>query len=71
MENLYDHLGTVMDYVEFRDRTQSGSHLLTRMRRFLQRAELDVNEVNILRGFLTAIQQRRRRAGENSNTAQS
>jgi tRNA C32,U32 (ribose-2'-O)-methylase TrmJ len=39
-----------------------------RMRRFLQRAELDINEVNILRGFLTAIQQRRRRAGEHSNS---
>jgi tRNA C32,U32 (ribose-2'-O)-methylase TrmJ len=29
-----------------------------------QRAELDVNEVNILRGILTAVQNRRRRAGE-------
>ena len=35
-----------------------------RIRRFLQRAELDRNEVNILRGFLTAVQRRRRRAGE-------
>ena len=36
---------------------------MARMRRFLQRAELDANEVNILRGILTAVQQRRRRAG--------
>jgi hypothetical protein len=28
------------------------------------RAELDGNEVNILRGILTAVQSRRRRAGE-------
>src|SRR5436190_1334915 len=32
--------------------------------RFLQRAELDQNEVNILRGILTAVQSRRRHAGE-------
>jgi len=68
MESLYTHLQQVMDIVDFRDRTQSGTNLMSRMRRFLQRAELDVNEVNILRGFLTAIEQRRRRAGEHSNT---
>jgi TrmH family RNA methyltransferase len=63
MARLYEHLGTVLTEIEFRDRTQSGTSLMTRIRRFLQRAELDVNEVNILRGFLTAVQQRRRRAG--------
>jgi TrmH family RNA methyltransferase len=68
MESLYAHLQQVMDQVDFRDRTQSGTNLISRMRRFLQRAELDINEVNILRGFFTAIEQRRRRAGEHSNT---
>jgi tRNA C32,U32 (ribose-2'-O)-methylase TrmJ len=29
-----------------------------------QRAELDANEVNILRGILTAVQGRRRKAGQ-------
>ena len=42
---------------------RSGTHLMSRIRRFLQRAELDQNEVNILRGFLTAVQNRRRPAG--------
>ena len=42
----------------------TGTNLMGRMRRIFQRAELDSNEVNILRGFLTAVQQRRRRAGE-------
>jgi tRNA C32,U32 (ribose-2'-O)-methylase TrmJ len=37
---------------------------MSRIRRFLQRAELDANEVNILRGILTAVQSRRRTAGE-------
>jgi len=68
MESMYGHLGQVMELVDFRDRTRSGTNLMSRMRRLLQRAELDINEVNILRGFFTAIEQRRRRAGEQSNT---
>ncbi len=63
MDRLFVHLAQVMEEVDFRDRTQSGTHLMARIRRFLQRAELDQNEVNILRGFLTATQNRRRRAG--------
>ena len=62
-ERLYEHLQQVMDEVGFRDRTQSGTHLMARIRRFLNRAELDTNEANILRGLLTAIQKRRRVAG--------
>jgi TrmH family RNA methyltransferase len=64
MARLYQHLEAVLEEVDFRDRTQQGTNLINRMRRFLQRAELDSNEVNILRGLLTAVQQRRRRAGE-------
>jgi len=63
MARLYAHLEQVMSEVGFRDRTQHGGNLMNRIRRFLQRAELDGNEVNILRGLLTAVQQRRRRAG--------
>jgi len=63
MARLYEHLEAVLDEVDFRDRTQQGTSLMNRFRRFLQRAELDANEVNILRGLLTAVQQRRRRAG--------
>ena len=65
LQRLYRHFAEVLEEVDFRDRTQSGTHLMARIRRFLQRAELDRNEVNILRGFLTAVQRRRRRAGEN------
>jgi TrmH family RNA methyltransferase len=63
MERLYEHLAQVMEEVDFRDRTQSGTHLMARIRRILQRAELDANEANILRGFLTAVQAKRRTAG--------
>ncbi len=64
MDRLYVHLAQVLEEIDFRDRTQSGTHLLARIRRFLQRAELDQNESNILRGILTAVQRRRRHAGQ-------
>lgn len=64
MERLYAHLARVLEEIDFRDRTQSGTHLMSRLRRLLQRAELDTNEANILRGFLTAVQRQRRRAGQ-------
>jgi TrmH family RNA methyltransferase len=64
MALMYAHLEAVLDEIGFRDRTQNGSNLVNRIRRFLQRAELDRNEVNIMRGILTAVQQRRRRAGD-------
>ncbi len=63
MERLYAHFEEVLDEIDFRDRTQSGTHLMARIRRLLQRAEPDQNEVNILRGILTAVQNRRRSAG--------
>ncbi len=63
MERFYAHLGEVLEQIGFRDRTQNGAHLMKRIRRLFQRAEPDQNEVHILRGILTAVQQRRRRAG--------
>jgi TrmH family RNA methyltransferase len=66
LDHLYQHLATVLQEIEFHDRTQSGGHLMKRLRRLLQRAEPDANEVAILRGILTAVQQRRRRAGQHS-----
>jgi TrmH family RNA methyltransferase len=63
LERLYAHFAQVLEEIDFRDRTESGTHLMARLRRLLQRAELDQNEVNILRGILTAVQNRRRTAG--------
>ncbi|HET9108889.1 MAG TPA: RNA methyltransferase [Steroidobacteraceae bacterium] len=63
MQRLYEHLAQVLEEIDFRDRTQGGTHLMARLRRLFQRAALDRNEVNILRGILTAVQSRRRRAG--------
>jgi len=63
MERFYAHLEQVLQEVGFRDRTGQG-HLMARLRRFFNRAVPDQNEINILRGILTAVQGRRRRAGE-------
>jgi len=70
LDRMYEHLAAVLEEIDFRDRTQSGGHLMKRIRRLLQRAEPDANEVNILRGILTAVQQRRRRAGQDEVLAQ-
>jgi TrmH family RNA methyltransferase len=63
MERFYGHLEQVLEEIDFRDRTGEG-HLMARLRRLFNRTVLDQNEVNILRGILTSVQGRRRRAGE-------
>jgi TrmH family RNA methyltransferase len=60
MERFYAHLQAVLGEIEFEDRT---GHLMERLRRLFNRAQLDGNELNILRGILSAVQGRRRRAG--------
>lgn len=62
LERFYAQLGEVMDEADFHDRTGRG-HLMTRIRRIFNRTALDQNELNILRGILTAVQGRRRAAG--------
>lgn len=59
MELLYAHLQRVLDLVAFEDRNGSG-HLMTRVRRLFNRAQMDQNELNILRGIFSAIEARRR-----------
>lgn len=63
MERFYAHLGQVLDEIDFHDRTGEG-HLMARLRRFFNRAVPDQNEINILRGILTSVQGKRRRAGD-------
>lgn len=64
MQYLYEHLEQVLGEIGFADRTQSGGHLMGRLKRLFNRAQLDSNELNILRGILTAVQNRRRPAGD-------
>jgi len=61
MTRLYEHIEQVLDYIDFRDR-HGGGHLMARIRRLFNRARLDQNEMNILRGILTAVQAKRRPA---------
>ena len=61
MTRLYEHFEQVLDSHRFprshRRRTTCGAHS-----RLFNRALLDQNEMNILRGVLTAVQARRRPA---------
>lgn len=57
MEYFYAHLAAVLHEVSFEDRT---GHLMERLRRLFNRAQPDRNELNILRGILTAVQEARR-----------
>jgi TrmH family RNA methyltransferase len=69
MARLYRHIEEVLEEIDFRDRT-GGGHLMARIRRLFNRAQLDQNEMNILRGILTAVQSRRRPAGARASDAQ-
>lgn len=62
MTRLYAHIEEVLSDIDFQDRT-GGGHLMARIRRLFNRAQVDQNEMNILRGILTAVQQKRRPAG--------
>ena len=54
MEHFYTHLEQVMRDIEFLD-PDNPRHLMRRMRRLFIRARPDKNEINILRGILSAI----------------
>jgi TrmH family RNA methyltransferase len=55
VEYFYGHLHQVMKEIDFEDKT---GHLMERLRRLFNRAQMDRNEVNILRGILSAVQKR-------------
>ena len=58
MEHFYTHLESVLRDIRFLD-PDNPRHLMRRMRRLFIRARPDKNEVNILRGILTAIDKTR------------
>ncbi|NIA26596.1 MAG: TrmJ/YjtD family RNA methyltransferase [Desulfobulbaceae bacterium] len=55
MENFYTHLEQVLSDADFLD-PNNPRHLMRRLRRLFIRARPDKNEVNILRGILTAVE---------------
>lgn len=56
LEHLYAHLGEVLVQIGFLDPLKP-RRLMRRLRQLFNRAELDQNEYNILRGILTAVQE--------------
>lgn len=56
VEHFYAHLNEVLNEIDFADRT---GHLMERLRRLFNRAQMDRNELNIMRGILSAVQGRR------------
>jgi TrmH family RNA methyltransferase len=56
MERFYEHLEAALLQLEFLDPVNP-RHLMRRLRRLYNRARPDANEINILRGILTAVQQ--------------
>jgi TrmH family RNA methyltransferase len=63
VEHFYAHLLEVLNEIDFEDRT---GHLMERLRRLFNRAQLDRNELNILRGILSAVQGRRGQSAQRS-----
>jgi tRNA (cytidine32/uridine32-2'-O)-methyltransferase len=60
VERLHEHLAEVLGEIGFTD-ARNAPHVLARLQRLLGRAAPDEEEVQVLRGILTAIQQSRRR----------
>jgi TrmH family RNA methyltransferase len=58
LELFYEHLERVLTDVRFLD-PDNPRHLMRRLRRLFVRARPDQNEVNILRGILTAVEHER------------
>jgi len=58
LEGFYGHLGQAMEDIGFSDPRQS-EKLQRRLRRLFYRAQLETEEINILRGILSAAQGRK------------
>jgi tRNA (cytidine32/uridine32-2'-O)-methyltransferase len=67
MERFYGHLERVLIGIGFLD-AENPRRLMRRLRRLYNRIRLDRNEINILRGMLTAVEQRTTRVRETAPT---
>ena len=62
MESFFGHLIATLFEVGFLHRRKSSPALIRRLRRIFNRARLERTDINILRGILTAVQNRIRRS---------
>jgi len=65
MQRFYQHLEEVLQQIEFLD-PENPRLLMRRLMRLFNRATLDHNEMNIMRGILTAVQRYRTKLDNNS-----
>jgi len=63
MRQLYEHFAACMSEVGFYN-PRKPRLLMRRLQRLFNRAQLDLNEINILRGFLTAVQEYIKKTGK-------
>lgn len=64
VEQLIQHWQSTLHELEFLD-PQNPRHMMQKLRFLLQRAQITPNEVDILRGMLTAVQRKTRNTGHN------
>lgn len=57
LEGFYEHLNKTLIQIQFIDEKRPG-HIMSRLKRLFARAKLNIVEINILRGILTAMQKR-------------
>jgi len=62
LEGFYDHLFQALQDIEFLD-PDKNARFMRRMRRLYNRAQLDVKEIDILRGILSATQRKALKPG--------
>lgn len=60
MEMFYEHLQVTLEEIEFLEMAKN-TRFMRRMRRLFNRSEMDVREVDILRGIFTAAQKQARK----------
>ena len=65
LEGFYDHLYQMLQDIEFLDPAKNAL-FMRRMRRLFNRTQLDVKEIDILRGILTASQRQAKNAKKRS-----
>ncbi len=65
MQRFYRHLEEVLQQIGFLD-PDNPRRLMRRLMRLFNRVVLDHNEMNILRGILTAVQQQREKLDKNN-----
>lgn len=63
MESFYQHLDATLHGIGFLHDTKAGPALTRRLRRIFNRAQLEQEELHILRGILTAVQRQLKRQG--------